>query len=723
MLGLSRSISNRIVSVSENTELEDVVYTLGDDGELSGAFAYLYSFDSEGEPILYEVHPDAFFHADATTWDASTTFLQLKADVEGESYGTSVSNWEVVSSNLEFIPSSGYLTSSNLSESLDHASENWMTANFFVADACFPSNLSQILSDISIGSSDYAENTTFMVVFKNGSTDSYFSITKSINLGSIQDLLQLHSTQGWTEQNNIQDSLGTLIHATDSEGKYVNYVIVANHRPITGDFSIPLVTPIPTASVNVYSTDSLIPNGIDFGVLSAFGDVLDPNRLVDASIDRYVKSDSIKNEQDYPGFEVPFNEDSAISSGISSNSVSIPSISTQNMQVTIKVIFHSQEKPPAPWYDSEVGEVLKAKIEVLGYRNSSGVGSLNESLTVYGDDNFITVNEGVRVVEQIPIAGTAMYFSLRTFVFDLSAVPVYATAAEKTALGVVGHATVSDLAYDSVNIAGVQKHKAQIFEVKSISFGSNKRGFSPSVSGVYKTFKEIIVPTTNLHVGANVEGVMVDLSTSPTPVSVMHNSTKVGFTPPYLENSQFLWEFSASSSENKSITTSNSEKALNFDSRAGAINENSVFVYINGSDQQTEISGDVTISIDESLYPSDPNIAIDLKYKLNDVEYALDDAPTISLSGTVRTYNWDYVKTFLLTGGGAQLEVKEEVTLVAKIVNGSRPNGDYNIELIAGSTFVGVEDTVDYGSTVLPSTDPEDLSGQTIKPVPKYNKY
>jgi len=73
-----------------------------------------------------------------------------------------------------------------------------------------------------------------------------------------------------------------------------------------------------------------------------------------------------------------------------------------------------------------------------------------------------------------------------------------------------------------------------------------------------------------------------------------------------------------------------------------------------------------------------------------------------------------------MQGGGASYEVKQTLKLVANVVNGSRADGDYDITLLNGSTFSGAE-VSPQGSPV--ETPEEDLSGQTIRLLPRYNKY
>lgn len=325
------------------------------------------------------------------------------------------------------------------------------------------------------------------------------------------------------------------------------------------------------------------------------------------------------------------------------------------------------------------------------------------------------------VTQQFTIAGTPTYFAIHTFKFDVSDVPVYTTDQEKTNFGISGTAKVSDLSYDGVGSYADDKHKAQMFKINQISFGSNKRTYTASIQG-NKTFTQVIVPTLNLPstpVGYDSSLLIMD-SIPASSGAVMSTSTKSGYTPPLSGNNIFLWEFDSSRTSDLSISTKNFVHDLEFDDRSGALNENSVFVYINSSDQQTQISGDLSLSIDKSLYPYDFNIALDLKIQLDGVNYSTDATPTVTSVGDVDTYNWVFSKDFNMQGGGASYEVKQTLKLVANVVNGSRADGDYDITLLNGSTFSGAE-VSPQGSPV--ETPEEDLSGQTIRLLPRYNKY
>ena len=713
MLGLARSISNRTGTLtSSEVVVEDAVYNLGDPGESTGSVIYAMSNDT-----AYEVGPSSFLHLDPSSYDADTTFSDLQAEVGNAEYVSTYTDWDIIPANAEynFNGANGYLPNNVVA---DVAVENYMTANFFQGAAFSIGQIVGIVSDITDGNNNFSATTNICVAFQLGSSENeYFVLKKQIS-ATDGYIAGLTSQDGWVIQQALGQSIGNLIHSANSDGEYLNYVILAIHRGNALD-TPPILMSVPQTPINVYSEETPLPNGIGFNVLSAFGDILEPNRLVETSIDRYVYSESIKSKTDYLNNIVPTGSDSALAIINEGNAQTIPSISVQNKEIVVKVVFASTVKPPDPWYDKLNGEVLKARINVVGLRNSSAVEDLLLALTVSSINNTIEADATNTITSQFTIAGTPTYFSVHTFVFDVSDVPVYATEAEKTTLGISGTAKVSDFAVNGVN--DNLKHEAQIFRIEYISFGSNKRAYTSPIQG-NKTFTQVIVPTLGsgvTPVGYDSTNLIMDSIAAPSG-TVMNQSTRPGFIEPYADNNDFLWEFAASRTSDLAISTKNFVHGLKFDDRSGALNDNSIFVYINNSDQQTQVSGDVSLSVDKSLYPYDFNLALDLKIQLDGVDYSTDATPTVTNVGDVYTYNWNFSKDFNMQGGDNTYNVKQTLKLVANVLNGSRVDGDYDITLLNGSTFSGVE-VSPQGSPV--ETPEEDLSGQTIRLLPRYNKY
>ena len=718
MLGLARSISNRTGTlVSSEVVVEDTVYNLGEPGESDGSIIYAMSSDT-----AYEVGPDSFLHLSAGSYDANTTFSDLQTEVGAAQYVPTYTDWEIIPAEAEF-NLNGYLNGALFpnNDVLSIAVENYMIANFFGSYSLTAPNVFAVISDISNASNNFSEDPYVCIAFQLGTSPNDFFLLKKQIDPAVGYLSGLTNSSGWTIQVVTGQSIGSLIHAKNSEtDEYLNYLVLAIHRGNVLDAPQALMS-VPQTPINVYSEDTLIPNGIDFNVLSAFGDILEPNRLVETAIDRYVYSESIKGKADYTNNIVPTGDDSALAIINDGNTQTIPSVSVLNKQIVVKVIFASTVKPPDPWYDKLNGEVIKAKINVIGLRNSAASEDFLLALTVTNLNNALESTAVNSVTQQFTIAGTPTYFAIHTFKFDVSDVPVYTTDQEKTNFGISGTAKVSDLSYDGVGSYADDKHEAQIFKINQISFGSNKRTYTASIQG-NKTFNQVIVPTFNLPstpVGYDSSLLIMDSIPAPSG-TVMSTSTKSGYTPPLSGNNIFLWEFDSSRTSDLSISTKNFVHDLEFDYRSGALNENSVFVYINSSDQQTQISGDLSLSIDKSLYPYDFNIALDLKIQLDGVNYSTDATPTVTSVGDVDTYNWVFSKDFNMQGGGALYAVKQTLKLVANVVNGSRADGDYDITLLNGSTFSGAE-VSPQGSPV--ETPEEDLSGQTIRLLPRYNKY
>jgi hypothetical protein len=729
MLGLSRSISNRTGTLSLSPPPPEPDYELGEAGVSPNSIVYAFSSNEEGEGIAYEFSEDSFLHLDPTSenYPSTLTFSEVIDEVEAAVYSPGYADWEVVEANSGFTSShTDYVFSNNEDSFLETSLENWMHGHFFSVLG-LDTYIQPTFDAVTEG--NYASNPNIMVAFRIPNTSGFF-LMKAIppTAPPATDFVyHLLEAGNWAEVLTVSGTIGELVHQTNDDGEYINYVLVATHRQQVETVLLPSLTPVPQVSINVYdSSQDIIPNGIDFGALAAYGDVLEPNRLLDSPIDRYVSSASVNEQDDYADSIVPANNLSALAVTTLSDGATIPSISVSNRQITIKVIFANQVKPADPWYDNPNNETLKCRINIAGLRDNSTVANFHQALAVRNENSIITANQQGNgpLKFSYPIAGVTTYFAVHTFVFDVSSVPVYSTDEEKTALGISGTVTALDVAYDLNPEAGIRKHRAQIFKIIDVAFGTNLRSFHQSLQG-NKTFQQILVPTIDgFDVGDTVGTFMLDTQAvidSGVGDAVMTRSTKSGFPVPASENDKFKWEFNMSSTADTDLITLNSEKQIAFDTRLGAANENSTFIYLYTEDQQTEFSGDLTLSIDKSVYSSDPNIALELYLRLDSDDIDVGAAPAVTTVGSVDTYNWNFSKTLNLQGADSYT-VKQEVRLIAKVVNGSRPAGDYVLTLSNGSTFNGIEDQTVYQSP-LPATDPEDLTGQAIRPVPKYYKY
>jgi hypothetical protein len=717
MLGLSRSIANRVGTLSVSGEAADVVYNQGDTGVSSNSIIY----NVDNTVFSAETSSDAFLYLNPSTYDGTTTFSDIVTEVEGATYGGQ-SDWEVAEANqvLDASDISGWALSD---VSLDNIVQNYIYANYIFPSTVKTNNTASVVSLLASHGDNHTIN--YFVVFKNGSTDNFFIAVKTIPPGNaIQRTNSLFGGgTGWTTQPSTFDfSLGDLISAQDASGNYVNVITVATNRFNEAEQAYAR-TPVPQVPINVYSENQTIPNGFDPGVLMAYGDILEPNRLLDGSVERYVAGEDVKSPVDYPNSTTPTGDDGgyAMTSflDLDSSEPTISAITTTNKQISVYVIFGSQVKPPDPWYDSLSGEVIKARINIIGFRNEMTVSNLLGALSVRNSDSIIESNASTTKFTAT-IEGVTTYFAYHKFTFDVSDVPVYATDQEKTNFGISGTAKVSDLSYDSVGSFAEEKHESQIFRIEDIQFGSNKRIYGPVVKGP-KTFSKIVVPTLggSFGVGDDTTSVMFD-SVGGTPQQV-ERSLKTGVDAPSHNNDQFNFEFDASTTQDVSIETSLDEATVPFDSRFGAFNDNSEFVYIDTSDQQTDISGDVSISIDKSLYPSDTNISLDLNIRVDSDDVALGVSPTVSTVGDVDTYNWNFSKIINLVGA-SDFSVKQTTKLVVSVANGSQADGEYQLTVLNASTLSATEDNTQLGSPP-PETAEEDLTGQTIAPIPRYNKY
>lgn len=719
MLGLNRSIANRVGTLVASEEAADVIYNQGDEGVSNNSIIY----NVDDTVFAAETSSDAFLYLDPSnsSYDSTTTFSDIITEVEGATYGGQ-SDWEVAEANqvLDVSNISGWALSST---SLDNIVQNYIYANYIYSSTVKTNNTASVVTLLNSHGNDHTIN--YFVVFKNGSTDNFFIAVKQIPPGNtVQRTNSLFdSGTGWTIQPSTLDfSLGDLISAQDASGNYVNVVTVATHRFNEAEQAYPR-TPVPRVPINVYSENQTIPNGFDPGVLMAYGDILEPNRLLVGSVERYVAGEDVKEPADYPNSITPAGDDGgyAMTSflDLDTSEPSISAITTTNKQISVYVIFGSQVKPPDPWYDKLSGEVINARINIIGFRNQMTVSNLIGALSVRNSDSILE-SSAITTKFTTTIEGVTTYFAYHKFTFDVSDVPVYATDQEKTNFGISGTAKVSDLSYDSVGSFAEEKHESQIFRIEDIQFGSNKRMYGPVVKGP-KTFAKIVVPTLggSFGVGDDTTLVMFD-SVGNTPQQV-ERSLKTGVVPPSYANNLFSFEFEASTTQDTSIETSANEATVTFDNRFGAFNDNSEFVFIDTSDQQTDISGDVSISIDKSLYPSDANISLDLNIRVDSDDVPLGVSPTVSTVGDVDTYNWNFSKIINLVGA-SDFSVKQTTKLVVSVDNGSQANGDYQLTVINGSTLSATEDNTQLGSPA-PETDPADLTGQTIAPIPRYNKY
>lgn len=716
MLGLNRSIANRVGTLAASEEAADVIYNQGDEGVSTNSIIY----NVDDTAFAAETSSDAFLYLDPSTYDSTTTFSDIITEVEGATYGGQ-SDWEVAQANqvLDTEDISGWALSET---SLDNIVQNYIYANYVYDSVVAQNNTSSVLSIFNNAGDDHT--IYYSIVFRNGSTDEFFIAKKTISPNNaILRTLDLFTGTGWTIQPSVNGTLGTYISALNGINENVNVITVATNRFNEAEQSYPR-TPVPQVPINVYSDDGNFPNGFNPGVLMSYGDILEPNRLLTGSVERYVAGEDVKAPTDYPNQVVPTGDDGAYTittlyDNSTASEPTISAISTFNKQINVYVIFASQVKPPDPWYDTLSGEQIKARINITGFRNAMTVDNLLGALGVR-NSNSVIVSTATTTKTTAVIEGVTTYFAYHKFEFDVSNVPVYATDQEKTNFGISGTATVSDLSYDGVGQFAEDKHEAQIFRIEDIQFGSNKRAYGPTVKGP-KTFSKITVPTLGgiFDVGDDATIVMFDSVGGAS--QQIERSLKDNVTPPSYNNAEFKFEFNASTTQDAAVETKLSELTVPFDDRFGAFNENSEFIYMNVSDQQTAIVGDVSISIDKSLYPSDTSISLDLNIRVDSDDVPLGVSPTISTVGDVDTYNWNFSKIINLVGD-ANYGVKQTTKLVVSVDNGSQADGVYQLTVVNGSTLSATEDNTQLGSPA-PETDPADLTGQKIAPIPRYNKY
>lgn len=730
MLGLRNSLAGfKGLSTSSIEAVEEALFELGGPGQATDS-AVFHLNPGLNNTQVHESNNSSFIHLDPVTYDNTTTFPQVKTQVQNSSH-SGYDDWEVVISDSDEFPNAqngGYQPHDGSNPRVF----NYMNAHLFERDPevmPYGNWFINLIGDLSS-----AWDLNFMVIFQIGDiSDNYCVLKKPLPYNASDPILsitrfnQIQNSSGW-DLTVSTSTLGNLIHTTDSSGNKKNLVYLASARIHTADF-IYKSTPIPQTYINVYDDNtSFTPNSITLGALAAYGDLLDPNRLVDSSVQRYDINQDYKDISDFNN-AVPDGDSSAVSAGnlvANDNSSSIVSITSYNRQITVKVIFHSPIKPPSPWYDKDSGEIIYSKIKVRCFKEKNSLSAISFNLSLAKPVKQLEVAaSSPDVIFTKQIAGEDVYFAVHTFKFDVSDVSVYVTPAEKTLLGIASDqdATVLDIsrqpsAYEN---AGVKYYNAMIFTIDDISFKTNGRSWTRPIFGC-KTFENIIVPTLNISnyntVGADCSIFMFDDVSSN---AVINRSFDTGLTPPSVSADEFKFEFQSSQLSAKTITTASNSALLKFDTRAGAINNNGQFVYIDENNQQTKFSGFVSLRIDENQYSSDPNISLDLKLLLNQEEIDLDVSPTYTTSGNYGVYTWDFDKYILVTGA-PDLSVKEVVSLKAKVLNGSRPSGDYDITIDSNSTFSCVEDSTTQ-PTAPPQTDPADLTGQDIRIVQKYNKY
>lgn len=733
-------------------DADEAFYELGGPGQSDNSVVYQLApvAGDETSTTVSESKDESFLYldpTDTTNFSSSATFSSIKQGIEngtigaGSVAGETYNDWEVVVSNdLTYSNpvNAGYYSY----DTTNPNPYNYLNAHLFERNAELFSSYSggswstELVSNLS---SNWDLN--FMVVFQLGSNTSNFCVLKKALPLSLYDsvgdrAVAIGKPDGWDFIPSVgETNLGSLIHSLDSEGNLKNVVYLASSRSHVADFTY-LKVAVPQTYINTYDSNSTTndaapPNGLSFNVLSAYGDLLDPNRLLESSVERYNKNEDYKVLQEFTGGVIPSGADTGLAAG---NGVSTDetknfvSITSGNRQITIRVIFCSPVKPPSPWYDRAPNESISARITVQNLRDSNSSTSLVNLLSSSPFQSILETT-ATSFVNEFVVAGETIYYASHTFNFDVSDVPVYTTASEKAALGITENATTEQLSIQPApnTLAGVRYHQAMIFRVPNIQFRTvntnnttaSIRSYSDPISGL-KTLGNVLVPTLNISnydtVGDDASIFMMNLNGA-----VVNRSVKSGVTAPDVNANEFKFEFDVSQSAQAQFTSNENSAVLEFDTIYGAFNRDGEFVYIDATNQQTKFSGYVKLIIDESAYPSDTNLALDLKLALLDQEISLGNA-TYSNAAGIGTYEWTFDNVFLTLTGAANYSVKEVVTLRAKVLNGSRPNGDYDFLLDVGSNFSGVEDNTAQ-SPAPPQSDPTDLISQEKKIVPKYNKY
>ena len=715
-LGLGLGI-NSGAKTSEFEEVLEIPYNLGVPGEIAEGLVFHKTADSTewdettGSTGLYRIDPSttAFTYS---MEDAVTDIEALTAE--------GFSDWGVL--EIEDSDDPGFTGLPNSYDQDNSIVDNYMLAVRFLA----------LTPGGEWASIATWQEQKIVIAFKDldGAT-LILQTTFPEGLAPAGRIAHVLTSSNWMQiplifaiENFAATTLGFLAAQQNPEtNAYTTRVYVAAMRTNVVSWLTPVPrTGAPAAPVQVFDDPSPIPHNLQPNVLVASGDLLETSRLRE-TIDRYRLHTQIVDT-------VPptFGNASTIAmlapdGAIGSADDAVVSVMTRNMEVEIKVYTISQGAAVPPWGVLETGEVLSAQAQFRIFKNRDDTTGTTDSLQAYGVNINVFTADATTQDVALTIQGVDYIGKVHSFTFDISTATISSSASERSALGVSGVATINDFAFNGASDTNASiRLRTIIASLDRLVFYSNLRLPSRNIATSVKTARRIIVPTYkiggSIAVGTDVGHLVLDQdSAGPSGnQGALVLSMEAGEAAPAETVNDFTFEFTGTVTADVTINlpSTNLTTVVPFAGRAGAINSNSEFVYINNTDQVTDFGGTVTIEIDRSSHASAAiGAELNLEISGNTISGAVG-APTITNVGDVYTYVFTISYTHQMTGD-TNYSVADIARLKATVINNT--NGDV-VDLVfkQNSTFTGSISAA--GSA--PTTPTDDLE-DTPPPLPRYN--
>lgn len=682
----------------------DYVYSLGESGELDGGIIYYY-YDG----FWYETHPsEALFRLDFALYSPATILnfdIQKIEDLFNGEEILGVTGWQVVTepnpNSLGFI---GFDT------------HEYSTSNGIMDSMLSTEILTGLLYDVaaSIVDGTASEYKYIRILYKEYNS---VSVLETDYPQSLLTAAKINTGSNWNRINLDDSFLGPTLYfdsqLPDSKIKYYVARGISYEGP-----SMPEQVIIPPSHINVYDQPvqgTPFPNGILPNVVLAYGDILEAQRL-SKTIDRYRETPQIQSTTTpEKGVASELSVADYNQQGLSQ----VVSVQSSNKQLIVKLYIIQQEKPPSPWYDKLEGEVLSAAVKLNCFKNSTSANTnFLIALSLLGDQPELTSEASSITLDNIVLNGITYYTALHTFLFDVSNVVIELTADEQSAIGATDNrGVVTDLQYVGSLDPNVNfKMRSMLFEVNRLNFFTNKRARTRDLSNVIKTGKRVVIPTIGgaIAVGADASAYILEPTTTEVGASgSLYLSMKEGEVSPERNYNGFEFAFDLLQSEDLPSVFS---PALNFvwvkfDTLQGAIDKDSVFNFIGGSNQTVAFSGNVLVSVLSGA------ATLNLKLSINNNALVDLGDPVVTTTGGYDTFSFtiDYTHTFT---GNTAFNILETAHLSLQASN--REAGELlPYSLLATSSFSGEPVAFDASA---PVSDPNTLL-TPIAPIQRFTRY
>lgn len=723
-LGLGLGVNSGSGAIVPVEIPDPLPYNLGDEGEVTGSIIFHVLPDNTK---WYETTPTSgLFYVDPVNNSAVNIAYTLDlafTDILDNTTEDGYDDW--VGATIPEADDPQTL------QDIDYHQDNSFLCNFLLAhvaltgDAISVTSTSGQLLDIETW-----EESKLVILFKD--IDDTIVICQTV-LPETERLSHIVDLNNWSVINLLSSlevlTIGQLATLQNEDGEYINKVFVAAMRINETDAAVVPRFPAPAGNINVVDNPTTpFPYGINPNVLVAYGDILEPVRLLN-TIDRYRTSDQVLDGTLATAITGGGSDIKVNSPFENSNSLedSILSVTTSNQQVSIKIYNLVQGTPEGPWGNPIASEAITARARFTCLRNSDSNDSLLKALSVNsGSNNTLLEVTGTSIGDDnIVIGGISYTGKVHTFSFDLSGLPVYVSDADKTTLGITGVATVNNLAYEgSYNV----ELRSMLFKMEYLTFHSQYRLPTRNLVNSIKTARRIVVPTIKvlgaIQVGTNVGDFVLDQQTTNASGAkgVVVLSMETGENAPAETVNNFTFEFTGTMTADANVLVNSIVPyGLIFDSRTGALNTNGNFIYLNNADQVTDFGGTLTIEIDRSspLLPAGNTVAPDPQLKIsgNVVTSSPFGTPTITNVGDVYTYVFTLNYTHQMSGD-ASYSLSDTASIILSAANNTT-NATVFFTIKANSTFTG---SINNTPGTYPTTPPGNLIPPPA-PIAQYNQY